>query len=53
MEPELKIYLEEMEGRISGQFQAIRTEISEVLEVVNDIKENTNNILEKTEKSEK
>jgi len=44
---ELKIYLEEMEGRISGQFQAVRTELSEVLKIVNEVKEDTNNILKK------
>jgi predicted nucleic acid-binding Zn-ribbon protein len=58
MEPELKTYLDGMEVRINeqligldGQFKSVRAEISDVrvelLEVINDVKDNTATILER------
>ncbi len=40
MEPELKTYLDQ-------QFKSVHAEISDVLEVINDVKDNTATILER------
>ena len=49
MESELKTYLEGMEGRITDQFneqfKSVRTEVADVLEVVQNVSENTASII--------